>query len=86
MAALATQLYIPYQLLQSNPFHGSWLPKSFAVFFSYPQSPVNTISFPEDLTLFFGVRTPEQEAKGRKDVFPRVAFGSEKFHWGRKKG
>lgn len=44
------------------------------------------ISFPEDLTLFFGVRTPEQEAKGRKDVFPRVAFGSEKFHWGEKKG
>lgn len=32
-AALATQLYIPQQLLKNNPFHGSWLPKSFAVFF-----------------------------------------------------
>lgn len=32
-AALATQLYIPQQLLKNSPFHGSWLPKSFAVLF-----------------------------------------------------
>lgn len=74
-AALATQLYIPQQLLQNSPFHGALgFLKALLCFFSYPQSPVNTIFFPEDLTLFFGVRAPEQEAKGRKDVFSKSGF------------
>lgn len=64
----------------------SLLPSRNTCVFSHIWSPVNSVFFCEDLTPFFALKTPEQEAVWRRDVFPRAAFGSVRFNWGEKKG